>query len=135
MINPQFDMYITNGFKHMISAKRYSMKNRELFKFSLDIGKYEAQECIARMNANLLHNEYWIVGRDQDIGYGQRYTNLFGAIIYEKIKKGQKVRDFKVIIPPVTKKVSIIIDSKATQIDMEWLQKQIQLVLCNFQAC
>ena len=28
LINPEFDLHITNGFKHMISAKKFSLKTR-----------------------------------------------------------------------------------------------------------
>ena len=40
LMSPEFDLYIANGLKHIVSAKKYPLRNRELFRFSINPLKF-----------------------------------------------------------------------------------------------
>lgn len=63
IFNPEFDFYLNNGLKHMISAKKYSLAKKEIFKMSLELGKYRDRDIIGCIMANTAHNVYWMYRR------------------------------------------------------------------------
>ena len=44
----------------MISAKKYSLAKRQIFKLSLELGKYRDHDIIGVVMANTVYNTYWI---------------------------------------------------------------------------
>ena len=58
-MNPEFDLYLENGLKHLISAKKNTFRNRELFQISTKIEDYQGP--IRTLMANVPHNTYWLL--------------------------------------------------------------------------
>lgn len=87
IFNPEFDFYLNNGLKHIISAKKYSLAKKEIFKLSLELGKYRDGDIIGSIMANTVHNTYWIYKqetRNQEIEH-----DIKGVVRFEKIVKNR----------------------------------------------
>lgn len=91
-------------------------------------------DFIGSLNANTPHNEYWLTGSELAVARNECFNNLHAVIIYQKLNKNGKERNFKVIIPPISNDVQLVIDSKTNSIDIDWLMKEIKLVLNNLRA-
>lgn len=61
LLSPEYDLYLANGLKHIVSAKKFPMRNRELFKFSTDPYNYADSNILGVMHTNPNHNIYWLL--------------------------------------------------------------------------
>ena len=68
IISPEYDLYLANGLQHIMSAKKYPMRNRELFKFSTDPVKFTEPHLLSIMHANVHHTIYWLLDQPKRIG-------------------------------------------------------------------
>lgn len=82
-INPEFDIYLHNGLKHIMSAKKYSLSKCDVFKIYSEMGKYTESCQIATITANTVHNNYWVTTPSSEEGE----CSVRGLITYEKLVK------------------------------------------------
>jgi hypothetical protein len=85
LMSPEFDLYLANGLKHILSAKKYPLRNRELFKFSVDPLKFNEANQLAVMHANVNHNIYWVLDQPRRIG-DMDLSFIYLVIGYYKLK-------------------------------------------------
>lgn len=97
MLSPEYDLYLANGLKHIVSAKKYPMRNRELFKFSTDPVNFMDSSLLAVMHANINHNIYWLLDLPKKIN-GFDVSLLRLIIGYYRLKKDRQ-RKFSVLLP------------------------------------
>jgi len=97
MLSPEYDLYLANGLKHIVSAKKYPMRNRELFKFSTDPVNFMDSSLLAVMHANINHNIYWLLDLPKKIN-GFDVSLLRLIIGYYRLKKDSQ-RKFSVLLP------------------------------------
>lgn len=103
-INPEYDLYLHNGLKHLLSAKKYSLAKNEVFKLYSELGKYDDNYQIASIIANTVHSVYWVTTQPQNVNT----CEIKGLVCYEKLAKGGH-RKMKVFI---THKQKIYADQK-----------------------
>jgi hypothetical protein len=97
ILSPEYDLYLANGLKHIVSAKKYPMRNRELFKFSTDPVNFMDSSLIAVMHANINHNIYWLLDLPKKLN-GFDISVLRLIIGYYRLKKDSH-RKFSVLLP------------------------------------
>lgn len=98
-MSPEFDLYLANGLKHILSAKKYPLRNRELFKFSVNPLRFDIENQIAAMHANVNHNIYWVLDQPRRIG-DMDLSLIYLVIGYYKLKSEEKQRQFTTLLPP-----------------------------------
>jgi len=67
LISPEFDLYLSNGHDYVLTAKRYPLNDRELFKFSTDPNSFSESTLLGIMHANENHNIYWLLDQPHRI--------------------------------------------------------------------
>lgn len=70
----------------MISAKKYSLAKKEIFKLSLELGKYRERDIIGCIMANTAHNVYWMYRRVLESEEDSK-KEIKCVVRYEKIVK------------------------------------------------
>lgn len=100
LISPEYDLYLANGLKHILSTKKYPMRNRELFKFSTDPVKFSDQHLLSVMHANSTHNVYWMLDLPKRVGeLDLSFVQL--VVGYYRLKESTQHRKFSVLLPTV----------------------------------
>jgi hypothetical protein len=85
MLSPEYDLYLANGLKHILSAKKYPLRNRELFKFSTNPIRFSEPNLLSIMHANVNHNVYWMLNLPKKIG--EHELSIVDLVIgYYKLK-------------------------------------------------
>jgi hypothetical protein len=59
LMNPVYDLYLSNGLKHLVSAKRNTFRNREAFQLTTDLVDFN--HPIRSLMANVKHNNFWLL--------------------------------------------------------------------------
>lgn len=132
LISPEYDLYLANGLKHILSAKKYPMRNRELFKFSTDPVKFSDQSLISVMHANSSHNIYWMLDPPKRIG--EMDLSFIQLVVgYYRIKQSEQHRKFSVLLPTINSEYQLAIDFEQSFINFSNFKEEIKVQLSNLQ--
>lgn len=107
-LSPEYDLYLANGLKHILSAKKYPMRNRELFKFSTDPVNFNDENLISVLNANTNHYIYWLLDMPRKIkDLNLSFVQL--VVGYYRLKPMDEQRKFSVLLPTVNSEYQLAI--------------------------
>jgi hypothetical protein len=127
LMNPEFDLYLENGLKHLISARKNLFRNRELFYLSTQVSNFDRP--VRTLMANVLHNTYWLVDAPRVIDK-KKISYLDLMIEYQPLEEGSnKERGMTVLCPPTLKTYNIGLEYDIPYIDFQWFKKSISLKL------
>lgn len=130
LMSPEYDLYLCNGLKHILSAKRYPLRNRELFKFSVDPLKFSEGNQLAIMHANTNHNIYWLLDRPRRLGELD-LSLIYLVVGYYKLK-GQEGRRFSTLLPPTcNSEYQLAMDYQLPSINFSSMKKEVNTELSN----
>ena len=128
-MSPEYDLYLENGLKHLVSAKKNSFRNRQLFQLSTKISVFN--KPIRSLMANVLHNTYWLVDEPKVI-QKKKISYLDLLIQYKPLDlKTKREREMTVLCPPTLKTYNIGLEYDIPYIDFQWFKKNISLQIHN----
>ena len=107
-ISPEYDLYLANGLKHILSVKKYPLSNRGLFKFSTNMLRFNDNTVLATMHANVSHNIYWLLHPPRNIK-GINLSIVEMLVGYYKLREAEQ-RKFTVMLPQMNKKYHLALD-------------------------
>ena len=77
-------MYLHNGLKHLLGAKKYSLAKNEVFKIYSELGKFDENHQSGTIIANTVHNIYWL-GTPSEFDESE----IKSMVCYEKLAKDE----------------------------------------------
>ena len=134
LLTSEFDLYLTNGLRHVVSAKKYPFRNRELFKFSMDPVRWDDKNTLAIMHANANHNIYWLLDPPRRIGVTD-FSYVLGVVGYYRIAKNLPQRKFTAILPPTNQQqqYELALDYDLSSINFNEIVEEMKTTVSNLQ--
>lgn len=127
MMSPEYDLYLENGLKHLVSAKKNVFKSKELFYLSTKMSNFD--KPIRTLMSNNPHSTFWLVDEPRLIDR-KMISYLDILIDYKPLVSNKNYsREMTVLCPPSLKTYHIGLEYDIPCIDFYKFQKNITLQL------
>lgn len=105
---PKYHIYLSSGFRYLMSAKKRSINKTSNYLISMDKNKFERNDgsCLSKVRSNFLGTEFKLYDIGENPGKAKGLDQVrkeLGVVIYESNLLGARgPRKMRVLVPDVT---------------------------------